>query len=71
MNQFTIVPLFLAPPHLNFHDIDMTFLSGILHTLPRSISGDAEMQLREKLQYPKQIKYGKESKLMPSLAVKL
>ena len=71
MNQFTIVHLFLVPPHLNFHDIDMTFLTGMLHTLPRSISGDAEMQLWEKLQYLKQIKYGKDSELLPSLVVKL
>ena len=35
----------------------MTFISGMLQALPCSLSGDAELELREKLQYPKQIKY--------------
>ena len=70
-SQITIVHLFVAPPHLNYHDVDMTFLTGMLAALPRSISGEAEMQIREKLEYPKQIKYGKGSEMLPSLAMKL
>ena len=49
----------------------MTFISEMLQALPHSLSGDAELELHEKLQYPKQIKYGKDAELLPSLAVKL
>ena len=49
----------------------MTFISGMLQALPHSLFGDAELELHEKLQYPKQIKYRKDTELQPSLAVKL
>ena len=49
----------------------MTFILGMLEALPCSLSGDAESEIREKLQYPKQMKYGKDAELLPSLAVKL
>ena len=49
----------------------MTFILGMLQALPRSLSGDTELEIHEKLQYPKQIKYGKDAELLPSLAVKL
>ena len=43
----------------------------MLQSLPSRVSTYVEMQLHEKLQYPQQIKYGKTSELLPSLAVKL
>ena len=43
----------------------------MLEALLRSLSGDAESEIREKLQYLKQMKYGKDAELLPSLAVKL
>ena len=49
----------------------MTFILGMLEALPRSLSSDAESEIREKLQYLKQMKYGKDAELLPSLAVKL
>ena len=49
----------------------MTFILGMLEALPHSLSSDAESEIHEKLQYLKQMKYGKDAELLPSLAVKL
>ena len=62
---------FAVPPHLNFHDVDRVYLSGMLEALPWNISRDVDMELHEKLRYPEQLRYGKEHDLLPKLAVKL
>ena len=65
------VHLFAVPPHLNFHDVDRVYLSGMLEALPQNIFRDVDMELCEKLQYPEQLRYEKEFDLLPKLAVKL
>ena len=66
-----IVLLFVVLPHLNFHDVDHTYLSGMLEALPHHIAGDVDVALHEQLQYPTQLRYGKEHEMLRALAIKL
>ena len=58
-------------PHLNFHDVDHTYLLGMVEALPCHIAGDVDVVLHEQLRYPTQLRYGKEREMLPALAIKL
>ena len=62
--------LFAVPPHLSYHDVDKMYITGMLAALPKEIAGKVDLDLKQKLQYPTQPKYGKEKDLLPGLAVK-
>ena len=58
------------PPHLSYHDVDKTYMSGMLEALPKRIGGDVDANLKDKLRYPVQPKKRKDDELLPGLAVK-
>ena len=62
--------LFSVLPHLNYHDVDYTFMAGMLSVLPADVAGDVTLELRDKLKYPKQIHCGKEYDALPAMAKK-
>ena len=62
--------LFAVPPHLSYHDVDKTYMSGMLEALPKRIGGDVDANLKDKLRYPVQPKKRKDDELLPGLAVK-
>ena len=62
--------LFAVPLHLSYHNVDKTYMSGMLEALPKRIVGDVDANLKDKLHYPVQPKKRKDDKLLPGLAVK-
>ena len=62
---------FLVPIHLKFHDVDPSFMYGMLSKLSDEYSGEYSVNVLENMKYPTQIEYDEKQKYLSSTVKKL
>ena len=50
--------------HFEYHDVDQSFLAGMIEEIPRKYSGNLNLEIPQSMQTPRQMSYGPADKYL-------